>query len=192
MNIPRSIQQFITVFSGLPSIGPRQATRLAFYLIAKGPHGVKAFADAVSGLSSLAPCPECFFVAERGACPFCGDKSRRKDSVAIVERPTDVLAIEKTRAFNGVYLVLGDLPKNGAFSPDQAAKIARLKARGSVHEIIFAFDQTTHADFGASLLARELAGAAAKITKLGRGIPTGGEIEFADEETLGSAFNRRS
>ena len=88
--------------------------------------------------------------------------------------------------------MLGELKKTGVLNPDQKLKIRHAISRGPFNEIILAFDQTTYADFNASLIAKELHGVARKITRLGRGIPTGGEIEFADEETLGGALQNRS
>ena len=189
--LPRPIQKFIDAFASLPSIGPRQATRLAFYLIGLGEGSVGNIADAVRGLQALRTCPDCFFFSEGAACAFCANPQRNKDILAVVERPTDVLAIEKTRKFTGVYLVLGEIKKTGGFSPDQKMKLARARERGPFTEVILAFDQTTYADFGAASVEKELSGVAKKITRLGRGIPTGGEIEFADEDTLGGALANR-
>ncbi len=189
--IPRPLQKFIDIFSQLPSVGPRQAMRMAFYFLSLGAASIREIADAVRGLESLQICPDCFFVSD-GACLFCSNAERRKDVLAIVERPTDIFAIEKTKRFNGVYLVLGELKKTAALNPDQKLKLQHIKARGPFSEIILAFDQTTYADFNASIIAKELAGVAKKMTRLGRGIPTGGEIEFADEDTLGGAFQNRS
>jgi len=190
--LPRSIQRFISVFAGLPSIGPRQATRLAFYLVSLGAASIIEIAEAARGLASLSTCHDCFFFSEGPVCPFCGNAGRRKDILAIVERPTDVIAIEATRKFNGVYLVLGELKKTGTMQPEQKLKLERGKARGPFKEVLLALDQTTYADFNAQAIAKEFSGIAERITRLGRGIPTGGEIEFADEDTLGSAIEKRS
>lgn len=189
--LPKSIQEFIDVFSKLPSIGPRQAMRLAFYLVSQGEASLARIADAVRGLIALSVCPDCFFFSEGPACPFCANPVRDKSVLAVVERPTDVLAIEKTKQFGGVYLVLGELGKSGILDSGQKLRLARARSRGPFTEIILAFDQTTYADYGATVVARELEGLAPKITRLGRGIPTGGEIEFADQETLGGAFKNR-
>lgn len=188
--IPRPIQTFIDIFSKLPSIGPRQAMRLAFYFIGLGRASIGDIADSVRGLAALKPCPDCFFVSE-GPCLFCSHPHRDKTILAVVERPTDVLAIEKTKRFSGVYCVLGELKKNGALDSEQKLKLGHCRARGPFKEIILALDQTAYADFNASLIVRELQGAAQKVSRLGRGIPTGGEIEFADEDTLGGAFQNR-
>lgn len=190
--LPRSIRAFIDIFSGLPAIGPRSAMRLAFHLIGLGQASIAEIADAVRGLGTLTTCPDCFFFSEGPQCSFCGNPDRKKDVLAVVLRPTDVLAIEKTRRFNGVYLVLGEIGKVGGFSPDQKLKLARAKSRGPFAEVIVAFDQTTYGDFNAGAVMKEFQGSAAKMTRLGRGIPTGGEIEFADEDTLGGALQNRS
>lgn len=188
--VPRPIQTFIDIFSKLPSIGPRQAMRLAFYFIGLGRGSIAEISDAVRGLAALKPCPDCFFVSD-STCSLCSHPHRDKTILAVVERPTDVLSIEKTKRFNGVYCVLGELQKAGALDPEQKMKLSHCRARGPFQEIILALDQTTYADFNASLIMKELQGAAKKITRLGRGIPTGGEIEFADEDTLGGAFQNR-
>ncbi len=189
--LPYSIRKFIDTFGALPSIGPRQATRLAFHLIGLGEGSVAQVASAVAGLQKLTVCPDCFFFSEGVTCSLCGDPRRDKTVLAVVERPTDVLAIEKTRKFNGVYLVLGEMKKTGGFAPDQKLKLAHTKTRGPFTEVILAFDQTTYADFGATAVEKELSEVSKKITRLGRGIPTGGEIEFADEDTLGGALANR-
>ena len=103
--LPRFIQKFITVFAALPSIGPRQAPRLAFYLVSLGSASILEIAEAARGLASLSTCPDCFFFSEGPVCPFCGNPARRKDLLAVVERPTDIIAIEATRKFNGVYSI---------------------------------------------------------------------------------------
>ncbi len=189
--LPSPIRKFIDVFSALPSIGPRQAMRLAFHLMTLGESDRAEIANAVRGLMALSVCPDCFFFSEGAACPFCADPSRDKTLLAVVERPTDVLALEKTKRFRGVYLVLGEIAKTGALDPGQKLRLGRARFRGPFAEIILAFDHTTYADYGATVVARELEGCAPKITRLGRGIPTGGEIEFADQETLGGALENR-
>lgn len=189
--LPRPIQKFVDVFSQIPSIGPRQAMRMAFYFLGLGSASVNEIADAVRGLLTLRICPDCFFISD-GACIFCSNPQRDKTILAVVERSTDVLSLEKTKKFNGVYLVLGELKKTGVLDPDQKLKLRHAVSRGPFSEIILAFDQTIYADFNAALITKELTNATHKITRLGRGIPTGGEIEFADEDTLGGALRNRS
>lgn len=108
------------------------------------------------------------------------------------------MSLEKTKKFNGWYLVIGELHKTGELEPEQKLRLASLKKfvkkelNGSASEIVLAVNPTIYGDLGASLLKKELEGCAEKITRLGRGIPTGGEIEFADEETLSNALEKRS
>ncbi|MEK9183844.1 MAG: toprim domain-containing protein [Patescibacteria group bacterium] len=188
---PESIKQFTKVFSTLPSIGPRQATRLAFYLVNLGKGSLAEISNAVNGLKELRRCPNCFFICNV-QCPICSDKNRRQDVVAIIEKETDLISLEKTKKYNGIYLVLGELDKSGIFNPEQKMKLNYLKSKGSFAEIILAINPTTYGDLNASLIAQELRSCSKKITRLGRGIPTGGEIEFADEDTLGGALDNRN
>ncbi len=198
--LPDPIKNFVKVFSKLPSIGPRQATRLAFFISSLGKNKVKEIADAVSELNNLATCTRCFktYLGNGDLCSICSDPTREKNLIAIVEKETDLLSLEKTRKFNGWYLVLGELHKNGDLEPEQKLRLASLKALikkesgGKAEEIILAVNPTVYGNLNAALLKKELEEYANKITRLGRGIPTGGEIEFADEETLGQAIDKRS
>lgn len=196
--IPESIKRFIDAFSALPAIGPRQATRLAFHLIRQGKHAVAEMADAVRGLGALAPCARCFYVARAGElCDICADPNRRKELIAVVEKETDILSLERAKRWQGRYLVLGDITKDGVLTSMQKLRIGSLKdiirseLGGQAEEIVVALSHTTYANLDAALIINELRPFAKKITRLGRGLPTGGEIEFADEETLGGALEHR-
>lgn len=189
--IPEPIKKFIKHFSELPSIGPRQATRLAFYVANLGRARVAELAGAVADLQRLKPCPLCFSVSA-GPCPVCGDERRRQDTVCVIEKETDLLSLEKTKRYHGRYLVLGELPRSGALAAEQKLKLKSLKARGPFEEIILAINPTTYGDLNAQLIYQEVQSTAKKITRLGRGLPVGGEIEFADPETLGDSLNHRS
>lgn len=189
--LPEAIRKFIKHFAALPSIGPRQATRLAFSIANMGRAKTTELAGAVEGLSRLKPCVSCFFV-NQGPCPVCSDLRRRQDVVCVVEKETDLISLEKARGFTGRYLVLGELPRSGALSSDQRLKLKSLQGRGPLEEIILAINPTAYGDLNAQLIHQELKGAAKKITRLGRGIPTGGEIEFADPDTLKGALEHRS
>lgn len=188
--LPDPIRKFVDVFSQLPSIGPRQAMRLAFYLTSLGKSSLVEISQAVDQLKNLRPCPECFFISING-CPICADPRRNKKIVAIVEKETDLISLEKTKKFKGTYFIFGELNKLGMLSPEQKLKLNHLKARAPLDEVILAINPTTHGDINASLIAQELRGYVNKITRLGRGIPTGGEIEFADEDTLNGAIDNR-
>lgn len=205
--LPDPIKKFVVVFSKLPSIGPRQATRLAFYIAGLGKAKINEIADAIAGLSTLTFCERCFrtftplaagHLGTGTLCSICADPTRLKNLIAIVERETDILSLEKTRKFNGWYLLIGELHKSGELEPEQKNRLANLKtfikkeSTGPAEEIILAINPTVYGDLNASLLKKELEEYAKKITRLGRGIPTGGEIEFADEDTLGQAIEKRN
>jgi recombination protein RecR len=197
--LPKEIQKFIELFSKLPSLGPRLATRLAFYLLNLDKPALAALTDALVNLKHLNRCPRCFFLKETNAaaCSICANPGRDAATIAVVEREADLLAIEKTGKFRGHYLILGELPEKGALESAHKLRLAALKRRigeggGKVKELILALSPTSFGDFAADAIQHEFQGLAERITRLGRGIPTGGEIEFADEETLSSALERRS
>lgn len=201
---PEAIKHLAEQLSKLPSLGPRQATRLSFYLAGLPRDEVNELADAVKGVASIKRCTDCFSLAAetntlhagRQVCDICSNPRRDQAMAAIVEKETDLQTLEKTKAFSGRYLVLGLLPKDGVLSADQKRRLERLKklppAGGAFDEVIIALSPTTYGDLNASLIAHELRAVAKKITRLGRGIPTGAEIEFADEETLLGALKNRS
>lgn len=198
--LPEPVKKFVDIFSRLPSIGPRQATRLAFHLIGLGKGEINGLAGAIADLEGLKHCPDCFFIHEerQNLCHICGNSRRRKDIIMVVEKETDLMSLERAKKFSGRYFIIGDLKKGGVFEAEQRLKLASLKNRiqkdlgGMAEEIILAINPTSYGDISASLLAQELKDSAKKISRLGRGIPTGGEIEFADEETLGGALENRS
>ncbi len=203
MNLPDPIKNFIHYFSKLPSIGPRQATRLAFHVISSGKDEIEGIIRSLEGLESMSVCEKCFFVFlpqnnDDRLCEICRDKKRNPKIIALVEKETDLISIEKTNKFDGNYFIIGNLQKNGVLGSEQKRHLEKLKTNiknnfgGQADEIIIATNPTTYGDFNAAILSKELKDFAKKITRLGRGIPTGGEIEFADEDTLGNALERRN
>jgi recombination protein RecR len=201
MHLPESINKLKEELSELPSIGPRQAIRLAFYLVGRGENYIKNLAREIDELHRIKICERCFFVHQNNGslCGICKNPERRKDIVMIVEKETDLISLENTGKFRGRYLILGPVPKTGLFEEWQKLRLQNLKSfigkelpEKKAEEIILAFNPTSIGDFHASLLAKELDGFAKKISRLGRGLPTGGEIEFADDETLGSALEKRN
>ena len=197
--LPEPIKKFIAAFAALPSIGPRQATRLAFHIKDLGKAGVKEIADAVAALSDVQACPTCFNTIEEEKCRICHNPQRRQDIIAIVEKETDLMSLEKTKKFNGRYLVIGNLPKGGMLDSMQKLRLNSLKSwiktdleQRQAEEVILAINPTAYGDLSAEILKQELKDCAKKITRLGRGIPTGGEIEFADEDTLSGALENRN
>ena len=203
--LPDQIKKFIDYFSALPSLGPRQATRLAFHIVRQGKAAIAELANALAGLAHIKTCSQCFFPYElnkkyigskENLCSICSNPQRRQDIVAIIEKETDLMSLEKAKKFHGRYLVLGDLSKDGILESEQKLRLNHLKSVlqknfGQAEEIIIALNPGTLGDLEASLIFQELKPFAKKITRLGRGLPTGGEIEFADEDTLGGALENR-
>ncbi|PIT92051.1 MAG: recombination protein RecR [Candidatus Harrisonbacteria bacterium CG10_big_fil_rev_8_21_14_0_10_42_17] len=195
---PDEIKQFARAFSELPSIGPRQATRLAFHLVNKGKHTIGNLIDALTALQRLGNCERCFRASrvQDGRCDICSNPSRNHALIAVVEKETDVLSLENAKKFQGCYLVLGELSREGMLTSLQKLRLNNLKQyikreMGQADEIIVALSPTTYGDLDASVVTDYLKEDAKIITRLGRGLPTGGEIEFADDETLGSALEQR-
>ena len=198
MNLPSSVRKLIQALSELPSIGPRQATRLVFYLIGRGEAHIHELARNLDQLKNIKICERCFFIHENAGslCNICSDPHRNQSVIMLVEKETDLTSLENTGRFKGRYLILGPIPKTGALEDWQKLRLQSLKSviakEGQAEEIILGLNPTSVGDFHASLLVKELAGSAKKISRLGRGLPTGGEIEFADDETLGASLERRS
>lgn len=197
--IPNAIQKFIDAFAKLPSFGPRAATRLAFHLAGLDKSTFEALADGLTGLKNIDRCPRCFFIKERRekTCAICASPGRNARDIAIVEKDADLISLERTGKWKGHYLVFGELPERGVLETSHTLRLKTLEKRieqelqGRADEIVIALNPTTFGDFAAGLIEGGFKEKAGKISRLGRGIPTGGEIEFADEETLGQALKRR-
>ncbi len=192
--VPETIKKLAALLSQLPSLGPRQATRLAFHIAGMPAVEAQELAKTIAEMAILKRCTQCFRIdtLESGKCTICTNPRRDQTIVAIVEKETDVLTIEKTKAFKGRYLVLGDLPKDGILTADHKRRLAVLKDSTLLKEVIIGFSPTTYGDLNAEVVAGQLKGVSEKITRLARGIPTGGEIEFADEDTLSAALKNRN
>ena len=198
--LPDPIKKFVGAFSGLPGIGPRQATRLAINIINGGKAKARELLKSIAELENIKTCSQCFFIYddEKNLCPVCSNPQRQKNIIAIVEKETDLISLEKTNKFTGRYFIIGELKKDGVLDAMQKLRLNSLKGfiqkelDGKAEEIILAISPTTYGDFNSSLIAGELKSYSKKITRLGRGIPTGGEIEFADEDTLGDALKNRN
>jgi len=200
MKLPDPVQKVADNLAELPSIGPRQAIRLAFYLIGEKKDALHVLAQSIDALRNIKTCERCFFIHQNDGelCDVCKNPARNQRIIMIVEKETDFLSLENTKKFTGRYFVSGPIPKTGFLETWQTQRLASLKKfiqndlGGQADEIILAFNPTTLGDFQSSLIMKELVPLAKKISRLGRGLPTGGEIEFADDETLGSALERRS
>lgn len=198
--LPEPIRKLVDELSELPSIGPRQAVRLAFYLISRGQNSIQELAHNLSELKKIKTCERCFFIHQNqdALCDICRDPKRDQSVIMVVEKETDLISLENTGKFKGRYLILGPIPKIGLLEDWQKLRLKNLKSfieknlGGKAKEIILAFNPTTSGDFNAGLISKELSELTQKISRLGRGLPTGGEIEFADDETLGGALSSRN
>lgn len=202
---PESIKRLANLLSELPSLGPRQATRLAFHIAGLDKQTVEDIIETLKSVAKVKRCTHCFVLdelsnglpAQAGLCTICRSPRRNQALIAIVEKETDAHTLEKTHAFTGRYLVLGELPKDGILNSQHKQRLQALKhfiedlPNAQAEEIILALSPTTYGDVNASVLAGALRALTPKITRLARGIPTGGEIEFADEQTLGEALKHR-
>jgi recombination protein RecR len=204
MKLPAPIQKVVDELSELPSIGPRQAVRLAFYLIGEGKQNIRGLALGIAGLADIKICERCFFIHQNEGmlCDICKNPNRAQNVIMVVEKETDLISLENVGKYTGRYFITGEIPKTGFLDDAQKLRLQSLKSfiqkeapvglGGQALEIIFAFNPTSLGDLQTSLLMKELSPLAKKTARLGRGLPTGGEIEFADDETLGSALERRS
>lgn len=193
---PPSLQNLINQLSKLPEIGPRAATRLAFYLINQDQKELDELSALIKNLKAkIGLCSQCFNLAEADSslCPICQDPKRDKTIICLVEDILDIIPLEKTKQYQGLYHVLGGLisPSNG-IGPEQL-RIKELLERiknnqPSIKEIILALNPTTEGDTTALYLERLLKPFNIKITRLGRGLSTGSDLEYADENTLRSAL----
>jgi recombination protein RecR len=189
------IQDLIDELGNLPGIGPKSAQRIAFHVLAADPGDVRRLAAAlVEVKEKVRFCRVCFNVAQSEQCRICADPRRDVAQICVVEEPRDVVAIERTREFRGRYHILGGaINPIGGVGPDDL-RIRELVARladGSVTELIIATDPNTEGEVTASYLARQLAPMGLKVTRLASGLPMGGDLEWADEVTLGRAFEGR-
>ena len=191
------VQDLIDELGRLPGVGPKGAQRIAFYLLAADPVDVRRLAEVLLEVKAKARfCVTCGNVAEEEQCRICRDPRRDPAQICVVEESKDVVAIERTREFRGRYHVLGGAisPLEG-IGPDQL-RIRELIARledGTVTEIILATDPNIEGDATAAYLTRMLRPMGLRVTRLASGLPVGGDLEYADEVTLGRAFaGRRS
>jgi len=189
---PKSFQKLIKNFSSLPSIGPKHAERLVLFLFKKSQEDIKDFSENLLDIKNLQFCKRCHNISEGDICQICANAKRDQKTVCVVEDPLDVISIERTHAYHGVYHVLGGVIT--ATEKDDSLKIPdlfeRIKKEG-IAEIILATNPTTEGDMTSLYLKRKLHPLGVKITRLGRGLSTGADLEYADELTLSEALTNR-
>jgi recombination protein RecR len=190
-----AIQDLIDELGRLPGVGPKSAQRIAFYLLSADAADVKRLSTALDRVKELVRfCTTCFNVAESEQCRICRDARRSDEVLCVVEEPKDVVAIEKTGEFRGKYHVLGGAinPLEG-IGPDNL-RIRELMVRlgaGTVRELILATDPNTEGEATATYLALLVKPMGITVSRLASGLPVGGDLEYADEITLGRAFEGR-
>ena len=197
MKIPRVIGNLIESFEKLPGIGPKTAQRLTFYLLHVPQQELESFAQNLNSLKKeTVLCSVCKNVAEGDPCSICADPTRDKSTIMVVEQPLDILAIEKTGKYKGLYHALhGAINPLENIGPEELFIDALIKRTrdGGVHEIIISTNPTMEGDATAMYISRQLKGQSAnvKVSRLGVGIPTGADIEYADESTITQAIEGR-
>jgi len=193
--IAKPVSRLIEEFSKLPGIGPKTASRLTFYLLRAPEEQARALAEAIQQLKErTVTCSICFNIAEESPCPICRDEGRDRSTICVVEEPLDVLAIERTRGYNGLYHVLHGVisPMDGIGPEDLKIRelLDRLKAN-PVSEVILATNPSLEGEATAMYLLRLIAPLGIRVTRLARGLPIGGDLEYADEVTLTRALEGR-
>lgn len=200
---PPSIEKLIKLFSKFPTVGPRTAARFVFYLIKQDKEKTKELIKTLEELKDKTK--TCFFCfnsfeseEEQKLCPICADPTRNKSVVCLVEKEVDLEALEKTGKFKGLYFILGSTLSG--FNREEQKKrleerleklIERIRDKKETKEIILALNPTAEGQTTFLWLKRKLEPTGVKLTQLGRGLPVGGELEYADEETLTSALESR-
>jgi recombination protein RecR len=190
-----AVQDLIDELGRLPGVGPKSAQRIAFHLLAADPADVRRLADALIEVKARVRfCEVCGNVAQEEQCRICRDPRRSPTTICVVEEPKDVVAIERTREFRGKYHVLGGaINPIAGVGPDDL-RIAQLMSRladGTVTEVILATDPNVEGEATATYLARLLVPMGLTVSRLASGLPVGGDLEYADEVTLGRAFEGR-
>ena len=192
---PAALQELADQFARLPGIGGKTAQRLAFHVLSLPTDEAQSFADAImEAKRTVHTCPVCQNLTDREVCPICDDDLRDKGVICVVAEPRDVIAMERSREFNGVYHVL-----HGVISPlnhvtQDAIKIGELLMRvgsGDVREVIMATNPDTEGEATAMYISRLLRPMEVKVTRLAYGVPVGGQLEYTDEVTISRALEGR-
>ena len=193
--IPQPVLRLIEAFSRLPGIGPKSASRLTYYLLRSQSDDTTELAEALTELRDRTRfCSVCFNITEENPCPICKSEERDRNVICVVEEPLDVMAIERTREYRGLYHVLHGVisPMDGIGPEDLRIRelIDRVDA-GTIKEVILATNPSLEGENTAMYIQRKLSKPMIKITRLARGLPMGGDLEYADEVTLARALEGR-
>lgn len=195
MRYPAPITRLLEELERLPGVGPKSAQRIAYWMLTAESRDTQRLADAIVEVKrAIHFCPRCFNFAEGDLCEICRDPERDTTAICVVEEPRDLAAIERTSEFRGVYHVLhGAVSPIDGIGPDQL-RIRELIERigtSEVHEIVVATNPNVEGETTALYLARLIKPLGIKVTRIASGLPVGGDLEFADEVTLGRAMEAR-
>lgn len=190
-----SLDELTECFRRLPGIGPKMAQRLSFHVLNMPEEKARGFADAITkARDTVHRCPICQNLTDMPACSICNDEQRDRSVICVVESPSDVMAVEKTREYKGLYHVLYGLisPMDNVGPADLPLKeLLNRLASGEVKEVIVATNPTVEGDTTALYIARLLTPIGVQVTRLAFGLPVGGDLEYTDELTLSKAIENR-
>lgn len=194
-NDGRALQRLLDELGRLPGIGPKSAQRIAYHILEADAEEARRLSDAIVEVKRQVHfCPVCFSYATRETCDICADSRRDRTAICVVSEPRDVAAIEKTGAFHGLYHVLGGvISPMDKIGPEQlhVRELLQRLASGEVEEVILATNPDVEGETTATYLARTIGPLGVTVTRLASGLPVGGDLEYADEVTLGRAIEAR-
>jgi recombination protein RecR len=195
MNRPQPIERMIEIIKKMPGVGPKMAERLSYYILKMSANEVGNFVDSIlKARYTMKSCSICYNLSEHDPCPVCADSARDRNIVCVVETPQDLIAVSKVKDYKGLYFVLGGtLSPLDAVCPDDIRidnLIKRLKS-DNIIEVIIATDTDSKGEMTAVYLAELIKKLGIKVTRLGYGLPVGGDIEYADEVTISRAITGR-
>ncbi|MGC9048642.1 MAG: recombination mediator RecR [Patescibacteria group bacterium] len=194
MIYPPSLQNLINEFSRFPTIGPKTAERFVFYLLKKSPQGLEKLANLIKNLKQFSSCQICGNFSEKNICPICAERQRDHSTICLVAEPQDLMAIEKTNEYKGVYHVLGGVIDNIQGIDPEKLRINELLQRikkNPIKEIILALNPDLGGETTSLYLIDLLKPFKIKITCLARGLPMGSDLKYADKITLSKAIKKR-
>ena len=190
--LPDSMRSLIAEFSKMPGIGPKSAQRLAFFILTKPPEEAKKLSDAITKLKNTVKfCKSCNNLSDTDICSICGNETRDKSILCVVEKPSDVISIEKMGEYNGLYhVLLGALsPLDGVGPKDlKIEELVRRIRKEKIKEVIIATDSNTEGEATALYLIKLLKPLGTKLYRIAYGMPVGSSLEYADQATLYKAF----
>ncbi|MDR1940786.1 MAG: recombination mediator RecR [Endomicrobium sp.] len=195
MNRPQAVERMVEIIKKLPGVGPKMAERLSYHILKMPQNEADRLIDSIQqGRRVMKYCDVCFNLSESNPCPICADAYRDKTTLCIVETPQDLLAVSKVKEYKGLYFVLGGaLSPLDAIGPDdiRIAQLLKRLANDKISEIILATDTDSKGETTALYLAQLIKPLNIKVTRLGYGLPVGGDIEYADEVTISRAIAGR-